>query len=107
MERLKNGMRSGFWLPRPATSYTPAPSRKNVRFSGKRSSKRVRLIWRASTSVSAKSVLTVREAVRLEVMLLKTSRPGLKLPLLFSSPAETNGLMSRPRPCRRPVSPES
>jgi hypothetical protein len=35
------------------------PSRKNGRFSGKKRGNRVRLIWRVSTSVSAKSVLTV------------------------------------------------
>ena len=39
-----------------------APSRKNVRFSGKKSGKRVRLVRRVSTSVSAKSVLTVSDA---------------------------------------------
>jgi hypothetical protein len=38
------------------------PSRKKVRFSGKKISKRVRLICRTSTSVSAKSVFTVNAA---------------------------------------------
>ena len=105
--RLKKGIRSGFWLPSPATSKTPAPSKKKVLFSGRNSSKRVRLICRASTSVSAKSVLTVSEAVTPGVMLLKTSSPALNLPLSFSSPPETKGRMSRPRPCCRPVSPVS
>ena len=42
MRRVKNGIRS---VPpaSPATSNTPAPSRKNVRFSGKNSGNRVRL----------------------------------------------------------------
>ena len=33
------------------------PSRKNIRFSGKNSGNRVRLMRRSSTSVSAKSML--------------------------------------------------
>ena len=47
----------------------PAFSRKKSRFSGKNSGKRVRLICRSSTSVCAKSVFTVRLAVRLGVIL--------------------------------------
>ena len=39
-----------------------SPSRKNVRFSGKNSGNRVRFVRRVSTSVSAKSVLTVPDA---------------------------------------------
>jgi hypothetical protein len=84
--RLKKGTRSEFVLPRPATSKTPAPSRKKLRFSGKKSSKRVRLTWRASTSVSAKSVSTVRDAVRFGARFLATSSPALKRPSLFCSP---------------------
>ncbi len=72
-----------------ATSNTPAPSRKKARFSGKNSGKRVRLIWRASASVSAKSVFTVTEALRFGVRFLKTSRPACSLPSLFSRPPET------------------
>ena len=48
---------------------TPAPSRKNDRFSGNSSEKRERLICRASTSVSPKSVLNVAVSFRLGVML--------------------------------------
>ena len=48
---------------------TPAPSRKNDRFSGNSTEKRDRLIWRASTSVSPKSVLKVAVSFRLGVML--------------------------------------
>ena len=48
---------------------TPASSRKNDRFSGKNNEKRWRLICRASTSVSPKSVLTVAVIFRLGVML--------------------------------------
>ena len=105
--RLKNGMRSRFWLPSPATSKTPAPSRKNVLFSGKNSSNRVRLIWRESTSVSAKSVLTVSDAVRLEVIALKTSAPSLALPRPFSSPPDRKGRTSSPRPCLASPRPRS
>jgi hypothetical protein len=47
----------------------PAFSRKKSRFSGKNSGKRVRLMRRSSTSVSAKSVLTVKLAVRFGVIL--------------------------------------
>ena len=52
-----------------AKSKKVAPSRKNPRFSGKNNGKRVRLTRRVSTSVSAKSVLTVPTARRLGVML--------------------------------------
>ena len=48
---------------------TPASSRKNDRFSGKNREKRDRLIWRASTSVSPKSVFTVADSFRLGVKL--------------------------------------
>ena len=53
-----------------------APSRKNVRFSGKNSGKRVRFVRRVSTSVSAKSVLTVSEPSRFEPSRWVTSRLG-------------------------------
>src|SRR5213592_578928 len=45
----------------------PAFSRKNGRFSGKKSGKRVRLVRCSSTSTCAKSVLYVRSSVRLGV----------------------------------------
>jgi hypothetical protein len=48
---------------------TPEPSRKKPRRSGKRSGKRVRLTCRWSLSTSAKSVLTLRDARRLDVTL--------------------------------------
>lgn len=77
MRRLKNGYTSapaggmppGTSGPVLAKLNTPASSRKNARFSGKSSEKRVRLIWRASTSVSPKSVLNVPASLRLGVML--------------------------------------
>jgi len=52
------------------------PSRKKLRFSGNRTSNRVRFVWRASVSVSAKSVLTVSEASRLGPSFFVTSRLG-------------------------------
>ena len=75
--RLKNGYTSApvGGMP-PAGSgpmlaklKTPAPCRKKDRFSGKSTEKRERLIWRASTSVSPKSVLKVAVSFRLGVML--------------------------------------
>ena len=72
--RLKNGMTSSS-SPRPKEKMS-APSRKNVRFSGKNSGKRVRLVRRVSTSVSAKSVLTVSDASRLAPRRCVTSRLG-------------------------------
>ena len=78
MRRLKNGMTS--WSrPRPNAKMS-APSRKNVRFSGKKSGNRVRLVRRVSTSVSAKSVLTVSEASRFAPSRCVTSRLGWNSP---------------------------
>ena len=57
-----------------------AASRKKVRFSGKKSGKRVRLVCRASTSVSAKSVFTVSEARALVPSRCVTSRLGSRMP---------------------------
>ena len=71
--REKNGR--PFWsapnelLDNPPKSKIKASCRKKSRFSGKNSGKRVRLIWRSSTSVSAKSVLRVRLRVRLGMIL--------------------------------------
>ena len=106
MRRVKNGIRS---VPpaSPATSNTPAPSRKNVRFSGKNSGNRVRLTWRMSASVSAKSVLTVIDALRFGVRFLKTSRPPVNCPSPSSRPPDMYGRTSRPWPCRAPSSPVS
>ncbi len=50
-------------LPR-AKSKMPRPSRKNSRFSGKNRLNRVRFTCCSSTSTCAKSVLTVKSAVR-------------------------------------------
>jgi hypothetical protein len=55
---------------------TPAFSRKNGRFSGKKSGKRVRLVRCSSTSTCAKSVLYVRSSVRLGVSPYFTSAPN-------------------------------
>ena len=46
------------------TVNVPAFSRKNARFSGKKSGKRVRFTCWSSTSTWAKSVLTVRSSAR-------------------------------------------
>ena len=76
-------------LPRPAASKIPAPSRKNVRFSGKKRGKRVRFTWRSSASVSAKSVFTVSEAVRFGRDVHEDVAAGLALsPLPSVSPPE-------------------
>jgi hypothetical protein len=56
--REKNGMKSPF-RPDPNTKISD-PSRKNALFSGKNNGNLVRLTCRVSTSVSAKSGLTVR-----------------------------------------------
>jgi hypothetical protein len=53
-----------------------SPSRKNVRFSGKKSGNRVRFVRRVSTSVSAKSVLIVTDARTFEPSRWVTSRLG-------------------------------
>ena len=60
MRRLQNGMTSGA-MPGPKSKIS-VPSRKNDRFSGKKRLKRLTLVRRSSTSVSAKSVFTVRKA---------------------------------------------
>ena len=57
IRRLKKGII--FRLRPKPNSKMSAPSRKKARFSGKKSGKRVRLVCRVSTSVSAKSVLAV------------------------------------------------
>ena len=85
---------------------TPASSKKNVRFSGKNREKRERLICRASTSVSPKSVLTVavsfqagREVV--EHVQRRACPSVYRLdpwPACSQRPA-AKGRMSRPTPC--------
>jgi len=55
---------SSNWEPSPMPkSKRSDPSRKNARFSSKKSGNRVRLVRRVSTSVSAKSVFTLPMAV--------------------------------------------
>ncbi len=58
-----------------------APSRKKVRFSGKNSSKRVRLVCRVSTSVSAKSVFTDADARRFGPETLRDVEAGVRVVL--------------------------
>ena len=72
MRRLKKGIKSSS-RPSPKSKMS-APSRKNVRFSGKNNGKRVRLTRRASTSVSAKSVFAVSDASVLAPTRCVTSR---------------------------------
>ena len=89
------------------------PSRKNVRFSGKNSGKRVRFVWRVSTSVSAKSVLSVADASRLAPSRCVTSRltsfvadrsaPGAGI----SVPAVTDGRTLTPMPSSKSGRPSS
>jgi hypothetical protein len=60
-------------------------SRKNGRFSGKNSSKRVRFTCSLSASTCAKSVFTVTSAVSLGVIPHFTSRPTSPVVLLGST----------------------
>ena len=69
MRRLKKGVASP-----EGNEKKLAPSRKNSRFSGKNNGKRVRLVRRWSTSVSAKSVLMVKFALRAGVTLNQMQR---------------------------------
>ena len=66
MRRLKKGMmtRGPDVGVSPSTAKLGASSRKNCRFSGKNSEKRVRLTCASSTSASEKSVFSVRLSVR-------------------------------------------
>ena len=85
-----------------------------MRFSGKKSGKRVRLVCRVSTSVSAKSVLTVSEASAFAPSRWVTSRLGSSVPSVERvrrrvrrSRPPAPGARSRPRPrskSGRPVS---
>ena len=72
MRRLKKG-RTSSPVPGPKSKMS-APCRKNVRFSGKTIGKRVRLVRRVSTSVSAKSVFTVSAASAFAPRVCVTSR---------------------------------
>ena len=102
MRRLKNGITS-LPSPRPKLKMSD-PSRKKVRFSGKNSGKRVRLVRRASTSVSAKSVLTEPDATRFGPMRCLTSRLASAVTIEFASgagmppPPVTAGRTRKPRP---------
>ena len=62
--------------PAPPNVNSPWFSRKNSRFSGKNRLNRVRLICCSSASTWAKSVLTVKSAVRFCVMPYLTSMPA-------------------------------
>ena len=87
IRRLKKGNTSAPVLGMPpagggpvlANVKTPASSRKKERFSGNSSENRDRLICRASTSVSPKSVLMVPVSFRLGVKLYDVSRPIFRL----------------------------
>ena len=75
MRRLKKNLNSGTPPPGPKSKMLP-PSTKNSRFSGNKTGKRVRFRTWASTSVSAKSVFTVKSAVKSEVIrYFKSSSP--------------------------------
>ena len=76
------------------------PSRKNVRFSGKNSGKRVRLVWRASTSVSAKSVFTETDALTIGPETLPRRRDWRRTGSSTAAPAA--GMPPPPMP---PVAP--
>ena len=111
MRRLKYGSTSWF-RPNPNAKMS-SPSRKNVRFSGKKSGNRVRLVRRVSTSVSAKSVFTVTDASVFEPRRCVTSRLGWNSRSTDASgagippPIVTAGRMLSPRPrsaSGRPVS---
>ena len=68
----------------PPKENTPWFSRKNSRFSGKKSENRVRLICCSSASTWAKSVFTVRSATRLSVTPYFTSSPISPVAILES-----------------------
>ncbi len=68
-------MRPALKLLAPPKAKSPAFSRKKSRFSGKNRLKRVRLICCSSASTWAKSVLTVKSAVRFWVMPYFASMP--------------------------------
>jgi hypothetical protein len=84
---------------------------KKVRFSGKKRGKRVRFVRRASTSVSAKSVLTVIEASAFVASRCVASRLGSRVPSAGSSgegslkPPTTDGRTLSPRPRSKRGSP--
>ena len=83
-------------LARPANANVPAPSRKKSRFSGKNRLKRVRFTCCSSTSTCAKSVLTVRSAVRFWVMPYFTSPPTLKSPSLLTGGDAVRSVLTLP-----------
>ncbi len=84
-----------------------------MRFSGKKSGKRVRLVCRLSTSVSAKSVFTVSEARRFEPSRFVTSRLGSATKSVrapgagLSKPVTNEGRTERPQPRSKRGSPAS
>ncbi len=82
--------------PPRAKPKMPRPSRKNSRFSGKNSGKRVRLTWRSSTSTCAKSVFQVKSAVRFWVMPYLTSMPTSPLRSLSSTGDAVRSVVTPP-----------
>jgi hypothetical protein len=102
MRRLKNGITSRLTVG-PNCNMSE-PSRKKDRFSGKNNGKRVRFVWRVSTSVSAKSVFIVSEAVTFDPIRCVTSRLGRNFASAAADgagtppPVVTLGRRSRPRP---------
>ncbi|MCG3120680.1 MAG: hypothetical protein ALAOOOJD_03499 [bacterium] len=109
MRRLKNNsMEGGPKNPGSPNSNVLALSRKNSRFSGKKSGKRVKLTCSTSASTCAKSVLAVKSSVRLDVSPYLTSTPASN----FSSRSglasskrsrvalpNVNGLICKLKPC--------
>ena len=111
IRRLKNGRTSA--LVPGAKSKMSAPCRKKVRFSGKNSGNRVRLVRRVSTSVSAKSVLTVSDASAFAPISCVASRLTAASPTAAAprpatlKPVTSEGRTLNPRPSAksgRPVS---
>ena len=100
IRRLKYGSTS--WSrPRPNVKMS-SPSRKNVRFSGKNSGNRVRLVRRVSTSVSAKSVFTVSDASPFGPSRCVTSRLGWNSPSTDAPAAGSAAAGRDRRPDRQP-----
>ena len=111
IRREKKGI-SARLEPRPNSKMSD-PSRKKARFSGKKRGKRVRFVCRTSTSVSAKSVLTVNDAIAPAPTSCVTSRLASPL-LLQGAPLArkpeaptTEGVTLRPSPRSKRGSPVS
>jgi hypothetical protein len=79
----------------PPNANVPWFSRKNSRFSGKNRLNRVRLICCSSASTWAKSVLTVRSALRFLVTAYLTSRPTAAPPAVGAAADRVDGERDR------------